>query len=999
MADIAAILINKSVVKIKNFNNPRYTLDGFLYGFTVNNVNYVHCIESDVIKANSEMFQQSIPKGYYNENKFLEYRKDKNKIKEFLESKYDRNFVTAIIGDVVHIKKIKLTPPYTDVDNSGTDDFGFWLSYSLAYNGISLLNNNGSIINPSNTIPEENMNLEQISKEFYNANIHHATKIGLSDTEKYDRALIIAKIAIDINNITRTVFPLFVGENLFEQIKTSQNELWKTDVFINPLQEDLQKYLNGISNFSRVGRLNKLKIELASGSEKLYWLVIGMPVSAFSILTPVAKLKLLEYIIKNVTIRETILFNNNNEALILRIVKSVTKSQADEFLAGLIDDTKYSSLNGWSLFNRLLNKVNDSFIGIGDDNEKDLVMSLYLIWQLSSYNPYQNDAFSQTNLNKFAYNKKFGTNPDPSKPIFESLMGINPQTLDYSAAPITFNYISSSAFGFYFDNFDFYNTAVGVDGDSFKYDMRHFLNEDSYPKNKIIAIQDNYRASGEKGLYGTYDYYQPVSLINTNQNAAISIPVINGNNNPSENNVNSLIPIFVLKYIDGKNRESNFSTGVGYFIDVASLFLGGYGALTKIKHLRALSGFTEAMLLGTETGSGTGLVVSMYVAVGAEAINFSAATISLFLKIITTPANANKPWLIDLKNKVMWLEILSATGSALAEGMIRKTSKNLVNEFNTNGWPLEFINDTRGIKARKVLENVSGISYDISGFLLKEYEHLNPRLIERIKETGGGFRPKHYKLYFNEEHVKNLIEQAIVMKIYNRKFIEDFIFMSCRNSKLYTYEESLTMLNYYGKVTLVRGTPTGFTSLNDYKLLCNQQKIYLDDYCEAMGITPLEYKVQGSVLFKSHPNNPIDITDTPVLMKGDPPVINPPDDLDQIIYVTFTDGKNYGEKAKKFWRNHIKTLSEKDYSEKDWKDIIGIPNSIDKGVQTGIIYKHLMIPNGNISFLEGLKNAAKRNDGTQIFFPLNKDNVSEIGSAIIIKGSSYDILPIMPYKY
>nr|WP_315223700.1 hypothetical protein [uncultured Flavobacterium sp.] len=743
MGDIAAILIDKSVVKIKNFDNLRYTLDGFLYGFTVNNLNYVHCVESDVIKANSEMFQQSIPKGYYDESKFLEYRKDKNKIKEFLESKYDVNFVTAIIGDLVHVKKIKLTPPYTDTDNSGTDDFGFWLSYTLAYNGISLLNNNGSIINPSSTIPEENMNLEQISKEFYNANIHYATKIGLSDAEKYDRALIIAKIAININNITRIVFPLFTGETLFEQIKTSQNELWKTDVFINSLQEDLQedlqKYLNGTSNFSRVGRLNKLKIELASGTEKLYWLVIGMPISALSILTALSKLKLLEFIIRNVTIRETYFFNNDNEALVLRIVKSVTESQGDEFLTGLIDETKYSSLNSWSLFNRLLNDVDDSFIGIGEDNRKDLVMSLYLIWQVSSYNPYQNGTFSQTNLNKFVYNDQLGTNPDPSKPIFESLMGINPQSLKYSAAPITLNYVSETAYGFYFDNFDFYNTAPAVDGDSFSYDMRHFLNGKNYPKNKIIAIQDNYKASGDKGLYGTYDYYQPVSLINTNQNAAISIPVVNGNNNPIDNNINSLIPIFVLKYIDGKNRESNFKTGVGYFVDVASLFLGGYGALTKIKHLRALSGFTEAMILGTETGSGTGLVVSMYVAAGTEAISFSAATISLFLKIITTPGNANKPWLVDLKNKVMWLEILSATSSALAEGMIRKTSKNLVNEFNNtpNGWPDEFISDPRGIDAQLTLQKTSGLAVDITIYRNKALVKLEKKFVLDTKYFDG----------------------------------------------------------------------------------------------------------------------------------------------------------------------------------------------------------------------------------------------------------------------
>lgn len=852
MGDIAAILINKSVVKIKDFTNPRYTLDGFLYGFTANSVDYVNCVESDVIKENSEMFQQSIPKGYYDKNKFLEYRKDKNKIKEFLESKYDANFVMAITGDVVHVKKIKLTPPYTDTDNLDTDDFGFWLSYTLDYKGNSLLNSNGSIIIPSTNILEENMNLESIAMDFYNANIHHAIKIELSETEKYDRALIIAKIAININNITRVVFPLFTGETLFEQIKTSQNELWKTDVFTNPLLEDLEKYLNGIYNFFRAGQLNKLKIESSNGAEKLYWLIIGMPVNALKILTSEVKLRLLEYIIRNVTIRQTYLFNNDNEALVLRIVKSVTESQSDVFLAGLIDDTKYSSLNGWSLFNRLLNDIDDSFIGIGDDNRKDLVMSLYLIWQASSYNPYQTGDFSLANMNKFIYNnsdnKKFGTNPDSSNPIFESIMGINPQKLDYTAAPITFNYISSSAFGFYFDNFDFYNTAPAVDGDSFKYDMRHFLNVDDYPKNKIIAIQDNYRASGEKGLYGTYDYYQPVSLVNADQNAAISIPVVNGNKNPIDKNINSLIPIFVLKYIDGKNRESNFNTGVGYFIDIASLFLGGYGLATKIKHLRALSGFTEAMVLGTETGSGTTMVVSMYVAAGAEAINFSAATISLFLKIITNPENENEPWLNDLKNKVMWLEILSATGSVLAEGMIRKTSKNLVNEFNNRpeGWPLEFAIDTRGVEARKVLEDTSGLGDKITQALFNKYKS---KIIENVEKKiesnsalfsllGENGLPLHSKI-----DLENLIKNGLEKKLPLDE-IEGLIYISYRNGKKIETSELVVQMNSWAFVKKSRKYPYKFNTINDFELFKDKLKSSLINF----DIPISDVRIQGSCL-------------------------------------------------------------------------------------------------------------------------------------------------------
>jgi hypothetical protein len=96
---------------------------------------------------------------------------------------------------------------------------------------------------------------------------------------------------------------------------------------------------------------------------------------------------------------------------------------------------------------------------------------------------------------------------------------------------------------------------------------------------------------------------------------------------------------------------------------------------------------------------------------------------------------------------------------------------------------------------------------------------------------------------------------------------------------------------------------------------------------------------------------------------------------------------------------HVKTLDPKDYNDKEWKNIQNTVNQIDKAFQDGIIHKFRMVPNGNVDFLTGLKNAGKRNDGTQIFFPLNEKGETEIGAAIIIKGSKFDVLPTMPYKY
>jgi hypothetical protein len=840
MSDQAAIFANKKVFKINGLINLSYSIDGFVLGFTITkniegvnqNVVYKHFIEDDVIKT-SKAFQQKISRGYYNETLYLLYREKKNakSFNDFITTKYE-NFISATDGDIVKVEKIKLKSPYTQPDN-----FGQLLFYDLEYkNGTSLLDESDSIIVPSSGVTEHNINLVEEARIFYFTNISHVN-ISTDPKEKYNIAFIIANIAIDIHNINLQIFPLFNNDPTSSQIINNQNTYWKSlgGIFSNPTIEDLNKYRDGTSKFFWSAYRNQNNIRDAVGIDKLYSLVIGMSINALSILTAESKLELLQFIVKNVTIRQSLLFFNDNEDLVLRIVKAVLPNQADVFLNGMIDKTRYSSINKWNLFNRLLNDVDDSFVGIGDDNKKDLVMSLYIVWQFSSYNPYQNGTFSQSNLDNFVYNDELGTNPDPSNSIFEDLMGIDSQQLNFNAAPITLNYVSNSGFGFYFDNFDFYNTTPGIEGESFGYDMRFFGNADDYPPNKILAVQDNYRASGDSGLYGTYDFYQPVSLINANQNAAINIPVVNSDSPPNQNDINSLIPVFVLKYIDGKNKENNFNTGVGYFIDIASLSIGGYGLLTKIKHLRQLSGFGP-IIAGTE--SGANVIARMYVAAGLEAINFTSASISLYLKIITDHQNENSPWLKKMKNLVMWLEILSGTSSFLAEKMVRKASKNLVNDFNNNGWPDEFTTDTRGAVASEVLEDASGLVVD---FYNAAKNKIKQNINKRISNQSSLFT-----LNFNNSQLDDLMQIGLENNLPIDE-IEGIIFSSCRNSKPKNFADTIDRLENWSSTIKPRGYSYKFNSLATQNVFGTSLKSKLN----ARGIPNNDVRIQGSSLLTS----------------------------------------------------------------------------------------------------------------------------------------------------
>ena len=66
------------------------------------------------------------------------------------------------------------------------------------------------------------------------------------------------------------------------------------------------------------------------------------------------------------------------------------------------------------------------------------------------------------------------------------------------------------------------------------------------------------------------------------------------------------------------------------------------------------------------------------------------------------------------------------------------------------------------------------------------------------------------------------------LELTDLKLIEDFIVMSCRarTLKKSTRYELMIQINYYKKVVLARGFPSGFASLVEYKLFCNKAKNY-----------------------------------------------------------------------------------------------------------------------------------------------------------------------------
>jgi hypothetical protein len=858
MPNQAAILEGShATVKTHTFTNLKFNLNGFLCQFQIDAKIYSHFVKHDLFKE-STMFESEIPEGFYLEEAYVNYRYDRRKnYSAFKESYYDNKFIAAEEGDIVVVEKLNLVAPYDP------NVFGDWSHYEFTFHIVDqLIDENNRILIPAGVNPTfVSMELEDVALSFYAANIHHATT-GVPDLETASkRALYIAKIAISIHGIFKIIYPYFSPTFIgpVDVLTSAQKALWESDIFINPSTEELLQYCEDIYNFLLTTYKEQKRItEIQSVTEKLSILSLSLHVEALKVLGASNKLSILEYVVRNFTLRAEWLIGTDYEGLVLKIINSVTETQSDEFLAGLIDNKKYS-FGYYSLFDTLFENLDDSFLGIGDDNKNNLVTALYDVWISSSYNPYQNGEFSQTNMDKFEHNDYVATNPDPSGSIIYDIFHIT-DSFNYLAAPASLNYIAENNAGYYFDNFDFLNTN---NHEKMSYDFERvfsdFKNREDYPPNKIIAIQDNYMNTGDKGLYGTYDFYQPVSVNPSTLNGVVKFPVINPNGNSSdEDKINSLIPIFVLKYMDDKSVGSNFETTIGYFVDVASLFAGGYALAAKVKYLRTLSGFTPTILGGSEYG--TGVIVSLYVAATAETINFTAASLSLLAKILTNTDNQDEPWFKELKNTLMWVEIFSGAGSVLSERFVRTTTRKLVTDFNTNNsWPSEFVDDPRGGAAQLLLGKISNLSNEVALALNQQFkEKILARVQDIVKSNAefSKFRVVNGVIQNTPLHTAEELEEIVLhgfSKGLSKNEIEGLVSVSYRKGKMasgvYVEKQILAselkdQMTNWATIIKPRKFPYKFNSLGEF----NNFKDDIENLLEDFHIPTNDIRIQGSSL-------------------------------------------------------------------------------------------------------------------------------------------------------
>lgn len=1042
----AAILKSGIVVKITGLQFPSYSISGFLNSFYKENKQYRQTLKSDF--REEDQWHKNAIGGFYEKDAFLKYLNKNEDYSIEKLNKYYFKFKLANNDDEINVKKLKLSPPY--------HSFCIIETYKWPYqNNIELVDYlTEQLIIPTGTNPNpihgENFPLySNTPKEFYHHKISLFVDPLIDSNEKQAKAFLFAKMAIRIHQIKKDIFQLFntITNTDFEVYLNNQETQWSTQkIFNNPTIEILESYYEGLTNFYQNAYSNQILIQNASEKEKFYWLVKCLTPESLTIVPASDKIKLLEYITKN---NLSSFFVEDDEMLVLKICASFDGSNLIEikkFLDNLIsikpdvgsETTLYECIyKKMSTSTKIVAGVKSLSNYLVNTNYKpsntksQFVNSIYALWMVSEYNPFDLDGHykpntiglssldnslveinSNINTSNFLYQY---TNYYASDPVFEDYQnsGRNFHELKAyketrpEAAPLIIPYFNKNLSDFlkvpylpldpFVSNFelDFSGELIKAKQKVTKWRRSQDINTNE-PEEYIY--QADIFAGDLDVPYGKYKIYQPVTLTNrdfeSREYYAFSTGddlVVNGNK------INTLIPMFVLQFIHDDSGRSNAEDIIGFSVNVVSTATG-FGSLSKLKHLRwAATGASE---VGLFTINGIRIVIG--------GVEFSSGVLSFLGNFVE--CNSNDVICNGVKSFLNYLQLVCLAFNVvdgLASTLARNKANELINsadEIGSHDNSLDNLTEALGdtpeanTAATNIIEFAGESSQlsKIKEIVDQEYEILSKTLADKIKQSGGAFSPKRYKSEFTEPNLKNFIKEATELKIYSRKFAEDFIVMSCRPLKSYSYEETMIMLNYYAKVTLVKGFCTGFHNLDDYKLFCNNFKNFTENHFASLEIQIKEYDVQGSVLFLSHPNNPEGFTDIPVIKRGDPPVIKTPDDFDGRMVISPEDGKKVAEYLKRYWREKIPTLKKEDFDPGELEFIQTNINDIyiDKQLAKGMLNKTVL----PLEYNSGLKNVVK-NNGNDLFFPLNSKGYSEVGGAFIIKGSTYDILPFMKFKY
>ncbi|WP_426485534.1 hypothetical protein [Flavobacterium sp. 2] len=873
MQDKAVVLLKENrIVKIKNFTDPKFSMDGRVIGFLSNNgENYIYCEEIKLTDLGLDNIK-ALSEGYYNENLYLNFKNENSQanFSALVISYFDRNFINATENDKIQVKKFNFIAPYNDVKNLKTRNI-YELNYRKNENYFQA---NGDLIEPenSNDIVPENLNLSEHARKFYFANIYNA--IDTNDTSlQFKKAKIIARISINIHNILNLIFPLF-NDVSFEELKNSQINFWEGKIFTISEENVLNDYLERIRSFYKIAYDNKYKLLTTNKEEKLFILAIGLSEKALSIFTPKNKIELLskiyikklkktdeQEIYENLVLKIISSFNDTDNQSINLFLEQLTTEIPDSNENKVLYQCLYESMSTSFIITEgiisIINKVFDTDFK-PTKTKQQFVQIIYTLWYLSKYNPYELDGSykqntialrsssdlaritSNVNTNNYTYNYTNYIAFDPKYKTFTYDGTTFNAIIDFKltrpdAAPIVIPYSTQKFLNIFWDDFTFKFKKSKIEVYQQLKPVVTTLDTVTPDPDDYITLH-NLQVIDQ--LYGTYDIYQPVTLLNTNIESRSALSFENGENiNLNGQKINSLIPIFVLAFLDQDSSRSNTEIMVGYIVDVVTTF-AGFGNLTKLKHLK----WASTGLSGAEVAFYS--IDGIRIIVGG--VEFSSGVLSFLGNFIECDENDKFCNGVKIFLNLLQLACLTVNaGDGITSLAAKRQARKLAEIANSNGSNPNTIDNLS--QALGGTDAAKETAHTILQFAdsASQFQSLNA-IVDRVRDllinaktglfkkaedlTGKlQFTKNHYSVADMLEIVAHLNTKAEVFGPAFEKLSSHFLFIGSKTGKLISKDKMIRHITFFYDEVLKRGYPSGFNRTDKiFQVFCEKTRAYFN---------------------------------------------------------------------------------------------------------------------------------------------------------------------------
>lgn len=764
----AAITFNGNVIDLANLTTPEFSFNGFLSNFYYKNKHVRYCDISDVRENNA------INDYYYWEG-YVAYRNNTITIDELVEKHKFKDFDTIHSNPngsspvIIYVNKIYFSSPnYSELfftqayrwDYIEGEEIFF---YDNKFNPVIKLPQR-AIDNADEPFPKEIP--IALVQSFYDKNKYLILEEEF-DEIRLSIARYLSSICWMIQRIAEDIFPLFSADSDFNAYITHQKNEWINETIMDtPDYQLLVSYYEGLLDFYHAASLYRMNINSFEGIEKLHFLTRLLNTKAISIIPINDRFKVLKLMIDKYL--SSVNKVEVEEKIVIRIVQSFAynqESDRNEFLTRLVSPnfngdgdigkTMYEVLNdrmstAWEITRFSIGLINWTFNATWKptDTRGMFVKSVYGLWLRSKYNPYDFDTFEpkatslalkklvdgtmyyqqneiNTNepldFNTTKPNRVFFYTDYPGYKILPADENISERYVDtyWEAAPILLKYESKKTGGFYMDNF------------SFEFSKDHIIARIAHMEvaNRVGGVE-NY------ALYGNYHILQPVHLSSNSIDTAEPILLTEGDTiNFNGTNINSLVPVFFLKYIDELGDSKDIQHFMGLAVDVVSTFIP-VANLAKLRHIRHLTRFGKTMLV-------------------VETVQISAGVLNFFLGFVDA-CNIEGTFCQKLRKVLFFLELSSLSADVFMMQKARKSAKETVEEALENGWPIEMLDEipgTGGITPKMKIEELAG---NITKFIEKYKSKCKETLIDDFSKDLD-FDPDRYM----PEEIDELIDVGL----------------------------------------------------------------------------------------------------------------------------------------------------------------------------------------------------------------------------------------------